>query len=109
MTKIILSGCNGTMGKVITNIVSEMEEYEIVAGIDFVNTKSDSYPVYDNTDNCNEKADAIIDFSHPSALEKVLNFAIIPDFFNTINCCNYWLRKKSGIIFKRSFKNNTCF
>lgn len=34
MVRVILYGCNGAMGQVITNLVSEQKEVEIVAGID---------------------------------------------------------------------------
>ena len=34
MTKIIMNGCNGKMGQVITRLVSEDNECEIVAGFD---------------------------------------------------------------------------
>ena len=38
MTKIIMNGCNGKMGQVITRLVSEDNECEIVAG--------DGYGIY---------------------------------------------------------------
>ena len=34
MTKIIMHGCNGKMGQVITGLCKEDSEVEIVAGID---------------------------------------------------------------------------
>ena len=34
MTRIIMSGCSGRMGRVITDIVKEDSDAEIVAGID---------------------------------------------------------------------------
>ena len=34
MTRIILSGCNGKMGKFITDIVDSRDDCEIVAGVD---------------------------------------------------------------------------
>lgn len=39
MTRIIMCGCNGAMGRMITGIVNEDAEAEIVAGIDMVDTK----------------------------------------------------------------------
>ena len=38
MTRIIMCGCNGAMGRMITGIVNEDAEAEIVAGIDMVDT-----------------------------------------------------------------------
>ena len=75
MTRLILSGCNGKMGRVITACVAERCDCSIVAGFD-INTESHSgFPVYANPANCNVEADAIIDFSHPSALGGVLAYA----------------------------------
>ena len=34
MTKIIMNGCNGHMGRTITRIADENDNVEIVAGID---------------------------------------------------------------------------
>jgi len=75
MTRIIVSGCNGKMGRMITACVSNRCDCEIVAGLD-INTESyGGFPVYANPRNCDIEADAIIDFSHPSALDGVLAYA----------------------------------
>jgi 4-hydroxy-tetrahydrodipicolinate reductase len=73
MTRLILSGCFGTMGKVITRCVEKRDDCEIVAGVD-INEGSTSYPVYKSFDAVTEKADAVIDFSHPSVLSSLLAF-----------------------------------
>lgn len=75
MIRILLSGCNGRMGHVISDSVSRRCDCEIVAGFD-INTDSCSYPVYARPENCNVQADVIIDFSHPSALDGVLRYAL---------------------------------
>lgn len=75
MTKIILSGCNGKMGRVISKIASEDEDVEIVAGIDINADIENPYPVFKNAKDVNVDADVIIDFSHPSALSSILEFA----------------------------------
>lgn len=75
MTRIILSGCNGKMGRVISRIVSEEEDLEIAAGLDINTYIQNPYPVYTDIENCIEDADVIIDFSHPSALDGLLEFA----------------------------------
>ena len=75
MTRLILSGCNGKMGRVITSCVESRCDCTIVAGFD-INTESHAgYPVYANPANCNAEADVLIDFSHPSALAGVLAYA----------------------------------
>lgn len=74
MTRIIMSGCNGHMGQVITRIVSERDDCEIVAGIDKFRGVENKYPVYDEIADCKEEADAVIDFSAPSALKGLLEY-----------------------------------
>ncbi len=76
MVRLILSGCNGRMGHVITACAAERCDCTIVAGFD-INTESHAgYPVYANPANCSMEADVIIDFSHPSALAGVLAYAL---------------------------------
>lgn len=75
MIKIILNGCNGKMGQVISRIVSESDKYEIAAGIDINTYLNNPYPVYTDFSECSENADVIIDFSHPSSLNGLLSFA----------------------------------
>ena len=68
MTNIILVGCNGKMGRVITALTEFDSECKIVAGVDVSDAIENSYPVYTDGEKCVEDADVIIDFSHPSAL-----------------------------------------
>ena len=75
MTDIILSGCCGKMGRVITASVNGRDDCRIVAGVDLKIDESLGYPVYDSFDKVTEKADVIIDFSNPSILDKLLAFA----------------------------------
>lgn len=74
MTKIIMNGCNGKMGQVISRIVSESDNAEIVAGFDINDKMSNSYPVFKNPDEFTGKADVLIDFSHPSSLTGILEY-----------------------------------
>ena len=45
MINVILSGCNGKMGKVISNAVKDGETVKIVAGFDINTEKNFDYPV----------------------------------------------------------------
>lgn len=74
MLKIILSGCSGKMGRVITDIVANDPECEIVAGVDPYTASNTDYPVYTSFENL-PTADVIIDFSNPAALDGMLEFA----------------------------------
>jgi len=75
MIKILLSGCNGKMGRVITACAAERLDCKIVAGFDINTERHAGFPVYANPANCQIEADVIIDFSHPNALEGVLVYA----------------------------------
>lgn len=75
MVRLIVSGCNGKMGRMITSCVANRCDCEIVAGFDINTEASAGFPVYANPLNCDIEADAIIDFSHPSALQGVLDYA----------------------------------
>lgn len=46
MVRIIMSGCNGHMGQVISGLIQNDPEIEIVAGIDLVDNRDNGYPVY---------------------------------------------------------------
>jgi 4-hydroxy-tetrahydrodipicolinate reductase len=75
MTEIILNGCNGKMGKAISNCVLLRNDCKIIAGVDFNNEKNFNYDVFTDINDV-EHGDVIIDFSHPSALPKLLEYAI---------------------------------
>ncbi len=74
MTKIILNGCNGRMGQVITRLVAEDSECEIVAGFDIFDGIENTYPVYTDINEFKGEADVMIDFSNPMSLTSILAF-----------------------------------
>ena len=61
MIKVIINGCNGAMGRVLTEIIGQEPSMEIVAGVDRDTEAKSGYPVYDSLAQC-PKADVIIDF-----------------------------------------------
>lgn len=75
MVKIIMHGCNGHMGQVISDIVEKDPDAEIVAGIDIADQGKNSYPVFTDIDVCQVEADAIIDFSSAKATDKLLEYS----------------------------------
>lgn len=73
MTKVILNGCNGAMGRVITEMIEKDEAIEIVAGVDINTEKKADYPVYASFGQCPD-ADVVIDFSVAKAVDGVLDY-----------------------------------
>lgn len=76
MTRIIMCGCNGKMGRVISQLVKEDENATIVAGVDISGEQLDSYPVFTKIAECDVEADAVIDFSAPVALDDILSVGV---------------------------------
>lgn len=74
MTRIIMNGCNGKMGQVISRLVEEDEDAEIVCGVDINTETKNSYPVVKAIEEFDGEADVVIDFSHPSCLTSILNY-----------------------------------
>lgn len=74
MTKVIMHGCNGKMGRTITEIIAADEGIEIVAGVDAFDEGINSYPVFSSIGLCDIEADAIIDFSNAKAIDGLLDY-----------------------------------
>ena len=74
MTKIILNGANGAMGKVVSELIALDPTVEIVAGVD-LNTDVDlGFPVFDDIRKIDIEADAVIDFASVKAVDNLLDF-----------------------------------
>lgn len=75
MTRVIMHGCNGRMGQVITGIVKADPEVTMVAGVDVSDHIQNEYPVFKNIAECDVEADVIIDFSNASAVDGLLAYS----------------------------------
>ncbi len=76
MVKIIMHGCNGKMGQVITDIVKNDENTEIVAGVDVSNHIQNTYPVFASIKDCDVQADVVIDFAATVAVDDLLDYCV---------------------------------
>ncbi len=77
MMKVLISGCNGAMGQVLTKVIEEIQDMETVAGIDInPDRNNNNYPVYSKISSFKEKADVIIDFSNPNCIDLLLDYGI---------------------------------
>lgn len=74
MVRIIMNGCNGHMGRVISDLVSRDTEAEITAGVDLADQGLYSYPVFTEIEACDVEADVMIDFSSAKATDAVLDY-----------------------------------
>ncbi|MBQ7840321.1 MAG: 4-hydroxy-tetrahydrodipicolinate reductase [Lachnospiraceae bacterium] len=76
MIKVIMHGCNGKMGQVITKLIAEDENIEIAAGVDVSDHIQNTYPVYKSLADCQVEADAVIDFASAKAVDGLLDFCV---------------------------------
>lgn len=74
MVEVILHGCNGRMGQMLSELISKDEEMKVVAGIEPSGEAKNDYPVYKSFDELKETADVIIDFSTASAIDGLLDY-----------------------------------
>lgn len=75
MARIILNGCFGKMGRVITDAAKKVPDVTIAAGIDKFKVDGSAFPVFNSIQECNVDADVILDFSRPEALDSLLDYA----------------------------------
>ncbi len=76
MVKIMMHGCNGVMGQVISKIVEETEGAVMACGVDRVDDGHNDYPVFTDINACDVEVDVIIDFSAAPAVDGLLDFAV---------------------------------
>ncbi|MCM1524884.1 MAG: 4-hydroxy-tetrahydrodipicolinate reductase [Ruminococcus sp.] len=76
MIKAAITGANGKMGRVITSIIEEREDCTVVGGIDLNTAENGKFPIVAEPALLPEKPDVIIDFSHPTALDKLLEYCL---------------------------------
>ncbi|MEG2596820.1 MAG: 4-hydroxy-tetrahydrodipicolinate reductase [Oscillospiraceae bacterium] len=76
MKDILLNGCQGYMGHVVAACVAEREDCRIVGGVDVHVEPALSFPVFSSPEDFSEKADVLIDYSHPNSLEGLLTYGI---------------------------------
>lgn len=76
MIQILISGCNGHMGRVVTDICSSEADIEIVGGFDILGQSNGDFPVWSSPAACVVQANVVIDFSSPAALEGLLDLGV---------------------------------
>ena len=74
MVNIVITGANGKMGSVISQLIAERDDCKVIAGIDLNTDRKEDFPVVKSPFDLKTKPDVIIDFSHPSALDDLLSY-----------------------------------
>ena len=76
MLDLILSGCNGRMGRVLEALCGEEPDLHIAAGFDILGATDREFPVFSSPAACTVSAQVAVDFSHPAALTSLLGYCV---------------------------------
>ena len=76
MVKILMHGCNGKMGRMITEIVKNEEDAVIAAGVDKFTGIPNDYPVFEEITQCDVGVDVVIDFSNAGPVDELLDYCV---------------------------------
>lgn len=77
MIRIGLSGCLGTMGQIISDLIEQQDGVELVFGIDKRAGEIDVlYPVFSLPKEVNLSCDVIIDFSNAGNVDDLIDYCI---------------------------------
>lgn len=77
MVKMLMHGCNGRMGRMITAIVNETEGIEITAGVDLFDGVVNTYPVFKSINDVNVDFDVIVDFSNKDIVDTLIDYCVL--------------------------------
>ncbi len=72
MIKILLNGCNGAMGRIVTDYLAERDDIVISCGVDRASDTFGGYTVFTALSDVVIDFDVILDFSSPSAIDEGL-------------------------------------
>lgn len=72
MLKLLISGCNGRMGRAVEEVCASDPEIAVAGGIDLLGPGEREFPVVSSPANFRGEAGVLVDFSSPSALEGLL-------------------------------------
>lgn len=74
--KVLMHGCNGKMGQVISRMTAETKGMELAAGVDRFLGRENPYPVFESVEACDVPVDVVIDFSNASAVDGLLEACV---------------------------------
>ena len=76
MTNILLCGCSGRMGAVVSEMAAADQQIQVALGVDVMGEASGAYPVYESLADCKEEADVAVDFSNPAVFDELLAYCV---------------------------------
>ena len=76
MTNVIMHGCNGKMGQTIAGLIAGDDEITLAAGVDAYDEGKNPFPVFKSINECDVKADVVVDFSAAPAIDGLLDYCV---------------------------------
>lgn len=76
LVNVLISGASGRMGRVISDIIKSRDDMQVVAGLDMAENMSGEFPIYESLQDVNEDVNCIVDFSHPLAIDNLIDYAL---------------------------------
>lgn len=76
MINILMHGCNGKIGQVISRLMPDYPSLNLVAGVDPNLSAPNPFPVFANINECDIPVDVIIDFSTARAVKPLIDYAL---------------------------------
>jgi 4-hydroxy-tetrahydrodipicolinate reductase len=76
MIRVIINGCSGKMGGVVTEVSKSFPNIEIIAGIDKYKNENLNYKIFSSPKEVDIEYDVLLDFSRPEALKGLLDLSI---------------------------------
>lgn len=73
--KVLVSGINGHMGRILSNMIKQDSDLELTCGVD-KNVDDSSVKCFQNFNDVNVDVDIVVDFSHHSLTKEMLDFAV---------------------------------
>ncbi|WP_295219389.1 4-hydroxy-tetrahydrodipicolinate reductase [Ruminococcus sp.] len=77
MTKIVICGANGKMGHTVASCIAGRDDCTVIGGIDAYTVQYAGFPIVEKPTALAEVPDVIIDFSNPSSLDALLEYALV--------------------------------
>lgn len=75
--KVLVSGYNGHMGRVLSHMIKNDDELELACGVDkVVNVDGDTVKCFSSFNDVNVDIDIVVDFSHRSLTKELVDYGI---------------------------------
>lgn len=95
---ILLHGCNGKMGQVLSKLIFDESDMNVLCGVDFYPEKvKNDYPVFKSLSEVTENVDILIDFSNHTCLDSILEFGITKNIPLVICTTGYSIEEKQSM------------